>query len=338
VPGTLMLALLYPTLERAKINLPLLKDGDWWGIGFMAVGLASLQTVLDEGNKDDWFGSPLIVRLSIIAAVALAIFVAIELKAEKPAVQLRLLANRNFALGTIANVAVGFALFGSVYVLPAYLDAVQGYNAEQIGLVLAWAGLPQLLIIPFVPLLQKRFDARLIVCTGLLIFATSFFLNTHLSLDNGGDQFMMTNIVRALGQAVVLAPLAGIATIGIPKELSGAASGVFNMMRTLGGAVGTAALATIISKREQFHSNIIGQSVTPYGENVQQFLTRMQEYFLSHGIADQELARHQAEILLGKLVAQQSLIMAFSDTFYVMGLVVLVAVVAVMLTRKRPAV
>ncbi|MEQ1954051.1 DHA2 family efflux MFS transporter permease subunit [Mesorhizobium sp. CN2-181] len=337
VPGALMLGLLYPTLERAKMNLALLREGDWWGIAFMVVGLACLQTVLDEGNKDDWFGSPLIVRLSIIAAVALSIFVAIELTVEKPAVRLRLLAHRNFALGTIANVTVGFALFGSVYVLPAYLDQVQGYNAEQIGLVLAWAGLPQLLIIPFVPLLQKRFDARLIVCTGLVIFATSFFLNTHLSFDNGGDQFMTTNIVRAFGQAVVLAPLAGITTAGIPKELSGAAAGLFNMMRTLGGAVGTAVLATIITKREQFHSNIIGQSVTPYGENVQQFLSRLQAYFLSHGISDQNLAHHQAEILLGKLVAQQSLIMAFSDTFFIMGLVLLVAAVAVVLTRKRPA-
>ena len=107
------------------------------------------------------------------------------------------------------------------------------------------------------------------------------------------------------------------------------------MMRSLGGAVGTATLATIITKREQFHSNIIGQSVTPYGESVQQFLANMQSYFLSHGIADPERARHQAEILLGNRVAQQSLIMAFSDTFYIMGLVLLVAAVAVMLTRKR---
>lgn len=335
IPGALMLGLLYPTLERGKMNLGLLKEGDWLGIAFMTVGLACLQTVLDEGNQDDWFGSPYIVHLSIIAGIALTIFVIIELIVEKPAVQLRLLTRRNFALGTLANVIVGFALFGSVYVLPAYLDRVQGYNAEQIGLVLAWAGLPQLVIIPFVPLLQKHFDARAIVCVGLVIFATSCFMNTHLSFDDGGDQFMMTNIVRALGQAVILAPLAGIATVGIPKELSGAASGVFNMMRSLGGAVGTAALATIITKREQFHSNIIGQSVTPYGNSVQQFLTDMQQYFLDHGIADAALARHQAEVLLGNLVAQQSLIMAFSDTFYVLGVLLLVAAAAVLLTRRR---
>jgi DHA2 family multidrug resistance protein len=338
VPGALMLGLLYPTLERTRMNLALLREGDWLGIAFMVVGLASLQTVLDEGNQDDWFGSPYIVHLSIVAAVSLAIFVFIELVVEKPAVRLRLLLGRNFALGTIANVLVGFALFGSVYLLPTYLSSVQGYNAEQTGLVLAWVGLPQLLIIPFLPLLQKHFDARAIVCVGLAIFAASCFMNTHLSFDDSGDQFITTNIIRAVGQALVIAPLAGIATMGLPRELSGSASGLFNMLRSLGGAVGTAVLATVLIKREQFHSNIIGQSVTPYGNTVEQFLFSMQQYFLQRGAGTAEMARHQAEILLGKLVAQQSLIMAFSDTFYVLCVVLVVAMGSVLMTRKNSAV
>lgn len=333
VPGALMFALLYPTLERGTVNLGLLREGDWLGIALMVVGLASLQTVLDEGNKDDWFGSPYIVHLSIVAAITLTAFVIVELVVEKPAVQLRLLARRNFGLGTLANVIVGFALFGSIYVLPAYLTDVQGYNAEQVGIVLAWAGVPQLFIIPLVPLLQKHFDRRLIVCVGLAVFATSCFLNTHLSFNNSGDQFMATNVVRAVGQAILIAPLVAIATMGLPKELAGAASGLFNMMRSLGGAIGTAALATVISKREQFHSNIIGQSVTPYGTSVESFLSQMQEYFLAHGAGDAESARHQAEVLLGSLVQRQSSIMAFSDTFYVLGLILSVAAVVVMLTR-----
>ncbi|CAA0108831.1 Multidrug export protein EmrB [Starkeya nomas] len=334
IPGAVMLGLLYPTLEKSPLRLDLLREGDWWGIAFMIVGLASLQTVLDEGNKDDWFGSPFIVHLSIVAAVCIAAFIAIEFYVEKPAVQLRLFSRRNFALGTIANTSVGFALFGSVYVLPTYLDQVQGYNAEQIGAVLAWVGLPQLVIIPFMPTLLKRVDARVLVGIGLTIFAVSCFMNTHLSFDDAGDQFMMTNIVRAIGQAVILSPLAGITMIGTPPELSGQASGLFNMMRSMGGAVGTAALATVITKREQFHSNIIGQSVTPYGDTVHAFLTERQHYFMQHGMADAAGAYHQAEILLGKLVAQQALIMGFSDTFAVLGAILLVAAIAVAFTRK----
>ncbi|MCS0494674.1 DHA2 family efflux MFS transporter permease subunit [Ancylobacter sp. MQZ15Z-1] len=334
IPGSVMLALLYPTLERSAMQLHLLREGDWWGIGFMSIGLACLQTVLDEGNKDDWFGSPLIVRLSLVAAACLVVFVAIELTVERPAVQLRLFLRRNFALGTVANTIVGFALFGSVYVLPTYLDEVQGYNAQQIGAVLAWVGLPQLVIIPFMPFLMKRIDARLLVGVGLVVFAVSCFMNSHLSFDDGGQQFMLTNIVRAIGQAIVISPLASITMIGTPPALSGQASGLFNMMRSLGGAVGTAILATIISKREQFHSNIIGQSVTPFGEQVRDFLDRMQHYFMTHGVPDPARAYHQAEVLLGNLVAQQALIMGFSDTFAAMGALLLFAAIAVALIRK----
>ncbi len=333
IPGALMLSLLLPTLEHEPMQLALLKEGDWYGIGTMAVGLACLQTVLDEGNQDDWFGSPYIVHLAIVAAVMLALFVVIELRGAKPAVRLRLLAARNFGLGTFANTVVGFALFGSVYVLPAYLDSVQGYNAEQIGLVLAWSGLPQLVIIPFVPALLKRFDARAIVCVGLVVFAVSCFMNTELSFNDGGQQFMLTNIVRAFGQALLISPLSTIAMDNISQKDSAAASGLFNMLRSLGGAIGTAVLATIITKREQFHSNIIGQSVTPYSVIDQSFLTRMQHYFEVHGLPDPARSYHQAEILLGNLVAQQSLIMGFSDAFYVMAVVLLTAAVAVVLTK-----
>jgi len=334
IPGSLMLGMLFPTLEREPMRLGLLKEGDWWGIATMAAGLACLQTMLDEGNQDGWFDSPSIVHLAIAAVVLLTAFVVIELKGRAPAVRLRLLATRNFGLGTFANVMVGFALFGSVYVLPAYLDEVQGYDAQQIGLVLASSGLPQLLIIPFVPALLKRIDARVLVCVGLSVFALSCFMNTHLSFDDAGPQFMTTNLVRALGQAILLTPLTGIAMAQILPAESAAASGLFNMLRNLGGAIGTAALATVITKREQFHSNIIGQSVTPFGLTDQSFLTRMQHYFQTHGVPDEIRSYHQSEILLGKLVAQQSLILAFSDAFYVMGLVLVSAAVAIVLTRS----
>ena len=151
-PSIVMAIALFLTLERAPMRLSLLKEGDWAGIATMAIGLSALQTVLEEGNKDDWFASPFILRLAIVAAVFLGAFVAIELKVEKPLVHLRLLKRRNFGIGVLVNVLVGFALFGIVYILPQYLGQVQGYNAEQIGKVLAWTGLPQLLLIPLMPL------------------------------------------------------------------------------------------------------------------------------------------------------------------------------------------
>ncbi len=161
IPSIVMVIGLYLTLERQPMQLRLLKEGDWFGILTMAIGLSSLQAVLEEGNKNDWFASPFIVRLALIAAVSLACFIWIELTVEKPLVKLRLLTQRNFALGTVAFIFVGFALYGSVYLLPAYLGQAQRYNAEQIGMVLAWTGLPQLLLIPLVPLLMQRFRCPL---------------------------------------------------------------------------------------------------------------------------------------------------------------------------------
>ncbi len=157
IPTAVMVSALYLTLERQPMQLKLLREGDWAGILTMAIGLSALQTVLEEGNKDDWFASPFIQRLAVIAFVSLALFVWIELTTEKPLIRLRLLKGRNFGFGTLALTLVGFALFGSVYILPAYLGQAQGYNAEQIGTVLAWTGLPQLLLIPLVPIADEAF-------------------------------------------------------------------------------------------------------------------------------------------------------------------------------------
>jgi MFS transporter, DHA2 family, multidrug resistance protein len=337
LPTVVMVSALYFTLERAPMQLKLLKEGDWTGIATMAIGLSALQTVLEEGNKDDWFSSPFILRLAAVALVSLSLFVWIELSIEKPLIRLRLLKQRNFGFGTIAVTLLGFALFGSVYILPAYLGQAQGYNAEQIGTVLAWTGLPQLLLIPLVPMLMRRFDARYIAMIGLMIFAYSCFMNTAMSPDYAGDQLWIPNIVRAIGQAMVLTPLTSVTTGNTAPQDAAAASGISNMLRNLGGAIGTAVLATVITKREQFHSNIIGQSVTLGREEVRNRIAQTTDYFINHGVPDPAAAREQAIIALGKVVKHQALVMSFSDTFAVLGVVLVLAAVAVTLTRKVKA-
>jgi MFS transporter, DHA2 family, multidrug resistance protein len=337
VPTAVMVTTLYFTLERQPMQLHLLKEGDWFGIATMAIGLSALQAVLEEGNKDDWFGSPFIVRLALIAAISLSLFIAIELIVEKPLIRLRLLAQRNFGFGNISAIFVGFALFGSVYLLPAYLGQVQRYNAEQIGTVLAWTGLPQLILIPLVPKLMQRFDARYIAFTGMILFAWSSFMNTAMSLDYSGDQLWIPNIVRAIGQALMLAPLSAVTLGSVAPQDAPAASGISNMMRNLGGAIGTAVLATIVTKREQFHSNIIGQSVDLGREEVRNRIAQMTDYFMAHGMTDPTGARHQAIIALGNAVKRQALVMGFSDTFAVLGVVLVAAGIAILLTGKAKA-
>ena len=334
IPSAVMVVALALTLDPSPMRLDLLKEGDWAGVVTMAIGLSAFQTVLEEGNKDDWFASPFIMRLAVIAAVFLTAFIAIELTAAKPLINVRLLKQRNFGIGVLANTLVGFALFGTVYILPQYLGQVQHYNSEQTGNVLAWTGLPQLLIIPLVPLMMKRWDARYIAFIGIAIFAASCFMNITLSLDNSGDQFFIPNVVRAIGQALVLTPISTITTGAIAPSEAGAASGLSNMMRNLGGAVGTAALSTIMTKREQFHSNIIGQSITLTREEVRARLDQMTDYFMAHGVADRATATAKAVGQLGAVVKRQALVMGFSDTFAVIGVALSIAAVSVLLARR----
>ena len=316
------------------MKLSLLAEGDWAGIITMAIGLAALQTVLEEGNKDDWFGSPFIVKLSIIAVVALTAFLWIELTAKNPVLNLRLLFRRNFGFGILANFLLGIALYGSVYILPVYLSRIQGYNAEQIGMVLAWTGLPQLLLIPMVPRLMKRFDPRLIIGVGFALFATSNFMNIFMTNDYATDQLFWPNIVRALGQALVMAPLSAVATAGIEAENAGSASGLFNMMRNLGGAVGIALLQTLLTKREQYHSNVLMQSVSMLEQATRTRIDQLTQYFLNHGVTDHAEASHRAVIAIGHIVQKQAFILAFSDTFYLLGAALIVALMAALLLRK----
>ena len=334
VPGAIMIGMLYFSLEAKPMKLSLLREGDWSGIVTMAIGLSALQTVLEEGNKDDWFGSPFIVKLSIIAALALAAFLWIELTTKKPLLNLRLLVRRNFGFGILANFLLGVALYGSVYVLPVYLSRIQGYNAEQIGMVLAWTGLPQLFLIPLVPQLMKRFDARLIIGVGFVLFAASNFMNIFMTTNYAADQLFWPNVVRAIGQALVFAPLSAVATAGIEAKNAGSASGLFNMMRNLGGAVGIAMLQTFLTKREQYHSNVLTQSVSLLEQATRTRIEQLTQYFMNHGVADHAEAAHRAVVAIGKVIQKQAFILAFSDTFYLLGIALIVALMAALLLKK----
>jgi DHA2 family multidrug resistance protein len=337
VPGAVMLAMLWYGLPKTPMRLGLLRRGDWCGIALMAVGLAALQTVLDDGNVYDWFGSPYIVKLSLIAAVALGAFVMFEFSTVEPVVNFRLLGRRNFGFGTLGTFLLGFALYAAAYLLPQYLAVAQGFNAEQAGEVMAWTGLPQLLVIPLVPLLMKRIDARLLVVIGLSIFAASCFMNIRLDSNYAAPQLFWPDVTRALGQAIVMTPLSAIAMIGIAPNEAGAASGLFNMMRNLGGAIGTAALETFFTKREQFHSFIIDGHVSLLQPATRNRLADLQQYFMMHGFPSAGGAWHRAVIAVGHTIRAQATIMGYADCFALLGVVLIAAIVPVVMMRKGSA-
>ncbi|BAY25563.1 EmrB/QacA family drug resistance transporter [Calothrix sp. NIES-2100] len=335
-PGVLMLTGVWYGIKQDQLQLQLLKQGDWWGIISMAIGLGSLQVVLEEGSRKDWFGSPLIVRLTVIAVIFIGLFLIIELTRKQPFINLRLVLRRNFGLASIVNVSLGVGLYGSIYVLPLYLAQIQKYNALQIGEVLIWAGIPQLFIIPFIPKLMQRIDVRLMVGVGVSLFAISAFMNAGMTYQTGLDQLRWSQLVRAMGQPLIMVPLSSIATAGLNPKEAGSASGLFNMMRNLGGSLGIAALATLLTNREQFHSNRLGDSVSLYNPETQQRIDQMTQYFISRG-ADLSTAQNQAIASISNIVRREAFVMAFNDCFYFIGIALLLSGLAIIFIKKVKA-
>jgi DHA2 family multidrug resistance protein len=333
-PGVVMIAMLWHSLEPSPREMHLLREGDWLGVVTIAAGLGCLETVLEEGNKEDWFESSFITRLAAVAIVSIGAFIYVELKRRNPLLQLRLLARRNFGLGTLANFVFGFAIFGWIYLVPLYLSRMQGYSSQQIGGVMVWLGLPQLLIIPFIPRVMRSVDARWLVIAGYTVFVAGSLLASRLSDNFSGPQFFSSSLVRALGQSMVMAPLSVIAVAGIEPELAGSASALFNMMRNLGGAVGIALLQTFLTKREQFHSDILSSQVTPLGEATRQRLAHLTDHFMSHGLSDRAFAYREAIVAVGRDIRHEAFLLGFSDTIVMQSAVLGLALVAAVFMRK----
>jgi DHA2 family multidrug resistance protein len=334
LPGALMFAMLWFSLDPSPRQFDLLRRGDWVGIVAIAIGLGSLETVLEEGEKDDWFGSPFIVRLSIVAAVALLAFVLVQLSRKEPLLHLRLLARRNFGLGSLANFLFGLSMYGWIYIVPVYLARMQGYNAEQIGTVLIWIGLPQLAILPLIPKVMKRVDPRWLVGVGFVLFIAGSLLATDFSGDFSGPQFLSSSLVRAVAQSMVMTPLSAIAVAGIQREHAGSAAALFNMVRNLGGAIGIALLQTFLTKREQFHSNVLTEQVSLLGDATRTRLDQLTSRFMALGVSDSAYARHEAIVAIGRVIRRQASMLAYSDIIILQSALLGLALVAVLLLKR----
>lgn len=335
LPGVIMFTTLWLTLPKEKMQLQLLKEGDWTGILSMAIGLGSLTAFLEEGQRKDWFGSEFIQRMFVLAVVFIPVFLWIQLRKKKPLLDLRVVFDRNLGFSTIVNFSLGLGLYGSIYLIPLYLARVQGYSPFQIGVTMIWVGIPQLFLFPLVPRLMQRFDLRLIVTIGVVVFAASSLLNIHMSVDYAQDQLVFANIVRAFGQPLTIVPLATMATALIAKERAPSGSAIFNIARNLGGSVGIAILSTMLIRREQFHSERIGESITELSLPVQQRLHQLSDHFISVGF-DPVSATQKAYQAINSVVQRESFILAFNDCFEIIAIGLLIGAVLVWFCKRPP--
>ncbi|UVE19694.1 multidrug efflux MFS transporter [Pseudomonas sp. LS44] len=326
-PGLLLIAGLLYGLEKKPPHWELLKSTDYAGIVTLGVGLGCLQVFLEEGHRKNWLESMLIVNLGSIAVVSLICFVILQISRPNPLINLGILRNRNFGLSSIASVGLGMGLYGSIYLLPLYLAQIQNYNALQIGEVIMWMGVPQLFIIPLIPKLMKVVPPKFLCALGFGLFGLASLLSGSLNLDFSGPQFDYLQLIRALGQPLVMVTISMIATVYLQPEDAGSASSLFNVLRNLGGAVGIALLATLLDSRAKVYFDYLREAVVPSNPQVGERLA-----LLTNTLGSETAA-------LGKLsetVHQQAMIMAYNDAFHAVGIMLCISMLAILLTRALP--
>ncbi len=233
----------------------------------------------------------------------------------------------------MVNLVTGLGLYGSVFLLPLFLAQIQGYNAIKIGETIMWSGIPQLFIIPLVPILMKRFDLRLLIAIGLSLFGLSCFMNSNMTYQTGIEQLVYSQVVRACGQPLILTPLSSVATAGIEPKQVGSASALFNMGRNLGGSIGIAILGTLLSIREKFHSNRLGEAISLSNPQTRDRIDQLTQLFQS-ATSDPVIAQNQAIATVDHLVRREANVMAYNDCFFFMGCALFTSALLVLFFKR----
>jgi DHA2 family multidrug resistance protein len=291
---------------------------DTWGLALLTVGLGSLQIVLDKGQREDWLSSNFIVVFTVIAVAALVAFVIVEMRSEHPVVNLRAFKDRSFTAGTMIMFAGFFTLFGSFVMIPLYLQNLMGYTAFWAGMVLGPGGVAAFLVMPIAGLLMKKgVNPKYLLAMGLCISAYAMWMMSGFNLDANFDSIAWPRIVQGCGIGLFFVPLSAATYTNIPREEMGNASGIFNLLRNLGGSFGVAFSMTVLARRAQEHQNFLIERITPYNsafdELYNQILNGLQ---LNHPM----LANPKAALqVIYQMVLRHANMLAFNDTFWLLA-------------------
>jgi DHA2 family multidrug resistance protein len=308
---------------------------DVWGIGMLALGIGALQIVLDKGQQDDWFESHFIVWLSVISAVSLAAFIFRSLKIANPIVNLRVFKERTYATGVILMTLLGFVLYGSMVLLPVWLQTLLGYPALAAGVMMAPRGMGSMLGMPFVGMFIGRYDARKFLAAGLLIASLTLFRFSQLSANVGYWDLFWPQFVQGVALSLLFVPLTTITMNRISKENMGNATSLFNLLRNIGGSVGIAGVITMFARRQQVFTSTLGAHVTQYAPQSQAMQHGMQSMFQASG-SDPATAARQTYVSLFGMVQRQAVMLSFLDVFQVLAAIFLL-MIPLILIMKRPS-
>lgn len=308
---------------------------DFWGIGLLAVGIGALQVVLDKGQEEDWFGSNWIVIITVIAAMGIVAFVVRELVARDPVVHLRVFNDRTYAAGVFLMTMLGFVLYGSLLLLPVFLQTLLGYSALDAGIAMAPRGLGSFLMMPLVGTVMGRFDPRKVLGVGLAGAAFTLYQLSSLNLHAGYWDIFWPQFIQGGCLAMLFVPLTTATMDPIPKEEMGNATSMFNLMRNLGGGFGIAAATTFLFRRQQFHVTRLTEHLDAMNAQAHQWLTSAQAAMVVRGL-DPVTAGGRSYGALWGTVQRQASMLAFIDTFRAMAIVFL-CVLPFLFLMKKPS-
>ncbi|HTQ84534.1 MAG TPA: DHA2 family efflux MFS transporter permease subunit [Pseudolabrys sp.] len=330
LPGIVVTIATVVLVDFDKPDHSLLKHFDWWGLISMAGFLGALEYVLEEGPRNDWFDDGTITLFAVVSAVSAVVFFARVLTAQSPIVDLRAFTNRNFAVGSLFSFVLGIGLYGLTYVYPVYLAAIRGYDARMIGATMFVSGMAMFATAPIAGQLSQKLDPRYVLMAGFVFFAIGTWEMTFVTQDWDFWELLWPQIFRGVGLMLSIVPVTNTALGTLAPQLMKNASGLFNLMRNLGGAIGLAAINTVLNDRMDLHLTRLHESVNWANGTARETLSQLASRF--HG-SDAQLMALKA--MMG-LVRKQAMVMSFADVFLMLT-VLFLALAAIGVIMKKPA-
>ena len=293
---------------------------DGIGLGLLAVWLGALQIILDKGQEDDWFGAPWIRWAFVVLIVCFVLFLVREFKHKQPLVDLRVFKHRNFTLGCVLIGLFGAAIYGLVTLLPLFYQELMGYTALAAGWAVSPRGIGAIIAMPIIGYLTAKIDNRWLIAFGFMMFAIASLWFGEVNLGIGQWTFLWAIVISGFGSGCVFVPLSTTAMAFLKNEEIGNASGLYNLLRNIGGSIGISVVNTIVARHEQMHRNELVASVNPARPDVQGTLRGMQAYLSSQGASAAD-AMQRAYALIGLTVNGQARLWSYVDDFRYLALV-----------------
>ena len=316
------------------------KPIDWWGILLLAIGVGSLQVVLEKGETEDWFQTPYIAFLTIATVLAGIGFIWRELSTDHPVVDFRILKNRSFAIGIITSFALGFALYGSVFIFPVFCQNLLHFTALQTGLILLPGGLATIIMMPFVGAMLKRgVPAQYMATGGFILFFVFCWLLSNSTLESGTGDFFWPLIIRGIGMAILFVPLTTLAVSGLQGKQIGQGTGLNNMMRQLGGSFGVAILTTLIHvKSGEVRTALLGNT-NQFNPAYVQRKEGIVQMLLGKGYNLLDAQQASNQMMEGNIL-RQTMLVTYDHMYMLIGLFVLAAIPVIYLQKfkKKPVI